>query len=43
MSDIGQYFKEDIIDHFYEQKWWDSQKLSYEDWVNSCNNLNKKI
>jgi hypothetical protein len=43
MSDIGEYFKEDIFDPICEQKWWDSQKLSYEDWVNSWNNLNKKI
>jgi hypothetical protein len=43
MNDIGEYFEEDTFDPICEQKWWDSQNISYEDWVNSWNNLNKKI
>ena len=43
MGDIGEYFEEDIFDPICEQKWWDSQNLSYKEWIISWNNLNKKI
>ena len=43
MNDIGEYFEEDIFDPICEQKWWNNINVSYEDWINSWNNLNKKI
>ena len=43
MSNIGEYFEEDILDPICEQRWWNNLNLSYEDWINSWNNLNKKI
>ena len=40
---VSEYFEEDILDPVYEQKWWDSQNISYEEWINSWNNLIKKM
>ena len=40
---ISEYFEEDILDPVYEQKWWDRQNISYEEWIISWNNLIKKI